>query len=202
MTSTVPVASSSAWSMLPTINGGRTTVGPNTVARLCRDILLTDSLSCTWDKNKGYFWTQIFFSRIIFSVLKSSETYAKKIISFFLREGGRGGKILAGFLAPVQEASIATGELFRFSEFCACLTDLLCLTTAPFSLFPNSRVDWHTLQLKLCLLAGSSNSHDWDMGSFFHTILKFVYFITCSEKLKSSILCYNKLKTYLTYYLL
>ena len=42
----------------------------------------------------------------------------------------------------------------------------------------------------------------WDMGSFFHTILKFVYFITSSEKLKSSILCYNKLKIYLTYHLL
>ena len=56
--------------------------------------------------------------------------------------------------------------------------------------------------MKLCLLAGSFNSHDWDMGSFFHTILKFVYFITCSEKLKSSILRYNKLKTYSTYYLL
>ena len=41
------------------------------------------------------------------------------------------------------------------------------------------------------------------MGSFFmHTILKFVHLITCSEKLKSSILCYNKLKIYLTYFLL
>ena len=81
-------------------------------------------------------------------------------------------------------------------------------TTSPlqsltyFPIFPNSRVDIHTLHMKLCLLAGSFNSHDWDMGSFFHTILKFVYFITCSEKLKSSILCYNKLKTYSTYYLL
>ena len=102
-----------------------------------------------------------------------------------------------------QEASEeAAKELFRLSEFCTCLTNLVCLTTASFPIFPNSRVDWHTLHMKLCLLAGSSKRHNWNVGSFFHTILKLVYFITCSEKLKSPILCYNKLKNVLTYYLL
>ena len=47
----------------------------------------------------------------------------------FLREGG-GGE--GAKLAPIQEASIAAEELFRLSEFCTCLTELLCLTTAPF----------------------------------------------------------------------
>ena len=87
-----------------------------------------------------------------------------------------------------KKPSIDAKELFRLSECCSCLTNLLCSTIAPFLIF-SYWVDWHTLHLKLCLLAGSSNSHDWDMGSFFHTILKFVYFITCSEKLKPSILC-------------
>ena len=72
---------------------------------------------------------------------------------------------------------------------------MLCLT--PFPIFPNSRVNWHTIHLKLCLLAGSSTAMTVE-----DTILKFVHFITCSEKLKSSILHYNKLKTYSTYYLI
>jgi len=100
---------------------------------------------------------------------------------------GGGGKTLARFLAPDQEAnaSIVAEELFQLPEFCTCLTDFLCFTTAPFSIFRNSRVDWHILHLKLCLLAGTANSHDWEMGFISHAISKFViYFITWSEKLK------------------
>ena len=59
------------------------------------------------------------------------------------------------FLGPVQEASTAAEELFRPSEFCTCLTDLLFLTTAPFPIFPIYRADRHTSLMKLCLLAGS-----------------------------------------------
>ena len=46
-----------------------------------------------------------------------------------------------------QKASIAAKELYLLSEFCTCLTDLLCFTTAPFPIFPNSRVDWYTWNL-------------------------------------------------------
>ena len=87
------------------------------------------------------FYNIIYFEKknflyTFFFVLKSSETYAKKILSSALFDGGEeGSKILAWFLAPVQEASIAAKELFRLSEFCTCLTELLCLTTAPFRMY-------------------------------------------------------------------
>ena len=77
-----------------------------------------------------------FLYKHFFFVLKSSETYGKKILPSALFEGGGSErKILARFLAPVQEDSIAAEGLFQLSEFCSCLTDLLCITTASLPTF-------------------------------------------------------------------
>ena len=70
-----------------------------------------------FEKNANIF-PHFFFRYIFFSLKKSYHR-------LFLTEGEGGGgesKILARFLAPVQEASIAAEELFRLSEFCTCLT--------------------------------------------------------------------------------
>ena len=81
-------------------------------------------------------------------------------------------------LPPVQKANIAAEELFWPSEFHRCLTDFMCLVSTAFPIFPNSKVDWHTLHLKLCLLAGSSNSHEWNMVSSYIKINEYVSFLT------------------------
>jgi len=104
-------------------------------------------------------------SNIFFTFFFPSENGLKRMLKksyhrLFLGGGG------ARFLAPVQEASTAVKEFFWLSEFCTCLTDLLCLTTTPFPIFPNSRVDWHTLHLKLCLLADLQTAMTGTWGHF------------------------------------
>ena len=77
----------------------------------------------------------------------------------------------------VHDNKVLADALLNSSTFLICFTDLLCLTNAPLPIYPNSKVDRHTLHLKLCLLLGCANNYDSNRGSVFQFKLKLVYFI-------------------------